>query len=33
VHKQDVGGGVLVGFTGASGLDVDRIGLVFLKED
>ncbi|KAE8332756.1 ricin B lectin domain-containing protein [Aspergillus sergii] len=32
-HKQDVGDGVLVGFDGASGLDVDRVGLIFLKKD
>ncbi|KDE84744.1 hypothetical protein AO1008_00038 [Aspergillus oryzae 100-8] len=32
-HTQDVGDGVLVGFDGASGLDVDRVGLIFLKKD
>ncbi|KAB8231661.1 ricin B lectin domain-containing protein [Aspergillus alliaceus] len=32
-HKQDVGDGVLVGFSGASGLDVDRIGFIFVKKD
>ncbi|GAB1202598.1 hypothetical protein APSETT445_001217 [Aspergillus pseudonomiae] len=32
-HKQDVGDGVLLGFDGASGLDIDRIGLIFAKKD
>ncbi|KAE8151449.1 ricin B lectin domain-containing protein [Aspergillus avenaceus] len=31
-HKQDVGNGTLVGFNGGSGLDVDRIGFIFLKK-
>ncbi|KAE8374396.1 ricin B lectin domain-containing protein [Aspergillus bertholletiae] len=31
-HKQDVGAGVLVGFNGASGLDIDCVGLIFLKK-
>ncbi|KAE8356075.1 ricin B lectin domain-containing protein [Aspergillus coremiiformis] len=32
-HKQDIGGGILVGFDGGSGLDIDRIGLICLKKD